>query len=71
MLHMLTPASQPLFVCDFAEAFELHQPTVVSHNVARLRRAGLVTSFRKGTWTCHRLTEPLPVEARAVVALVP
>jgi ArsR family transcriptional regulator len=70
MLHMLTPAAQPICVCDFAAAFELHQPTV-SHNLARLRRAGLVTSFRKGTWTCHRLTAPLPVEARAVVALVP
>jgi ArsR family transcriptional regulator len=41
-------------VCDFTDAFPLNQPTV-SHHLAVLRDAGLVTCERRGTWVYYRL----------------
>jgi ArsR family transcriptional regulator len=45
-------ASQPLpvCVCDVVARFHLRQPTI-SHHLAVLKRAGLVTSERRGVWT--------------------
>jgi len=41
-------------VCDLVTGSGLSQPTI-SHHLAILRRAGLVTSRRKGTWAYYRL----------------
>src|SRR6478736_7395076 len=41
-------------VCHLVEGSGLSQPTV-SHHLGILRRAGLVTSRRKGTWAYYRL----------------
>jgi ArsR family transcriptional regulator len=41
-------------VCDLVAGSNLSQPTI-SHHLAILRRAGLVTSRRKGTWAYYRL----------------
>jgi ArsR family transcriptional regulator len=41
-------------VCDLVLGSNLSQPTI-SHHLAILRRAGLVTSRRKGTWAYYRL----------------
>ena len=41
-------------VCHLVEGSGLSQPTV-SHHLAILRRAGFVTSRRKGTWAYYRL----------------
>ena len=41
-------------VCHLVEGSGLAQPTV-SHHLAILRRAGLVTSERRGTWAYYRL----------------
>jgi ArsR family transcriptional regulator len=41
-------------VCHLVEGSELSQPTI-SHHLGILRRAGLVTSRRKGTWAYYRL----------------
>lgn len=70
MLHMLTTATVPICVCDFTAAFALSQPTV-SHHLARLRRAGFVTSTKHGVWSYHRIREDLSPTARAVLATVP
>ncbi|MGH7609574.1 MAG: ArsR/SmtB family transcription factor [Candidatus Dormibacteria bacterium] len=70
MLHMFKSASAPICVCDFTAAFGLSQPTV-SHHLSRLRRAGLVSSARRGIWTFHRLVNPLPAAAQAVLDLIP
>lgn len=70
MIHMLKAATAPLCVCDFTAAFDLGQSTI-SHHLAKLRGAGLVSSFKKGVWTFHSLADPLPEPARAVVGLIP
>lgn len=70
MLHTLRAASEPVCVCDFTAAFDLGQPTV-SHHLARLRDAGLVTSSRRGVWTFHALAPDLSATARAALELIP
>src|SRR5712692_6204109 len=54
MLHLLKAAAEPICVCDFTAAFDLGQPTV-SHHLARLREASLVTSHRRGVWAFYEL----------------
>ncbi len=41
-------------VCDLNDAFELSQSTI-SHHLKVLRKAGLITSERRGTWVYYRL----------------
>jgi ArsR family transcriptional regulator, arsenate/arsenite/antimonite-responsive transcriptional repressor len=69
MIHILAEAAEPVCVCDFTAAFELGQPTI-SHHLARLREAGLVTSFRQGLWSFHRLNPEMPAVCRAAVQLI-
>ncbi|MFN2450856.1 MAG: ArsR/SmtB family transcription factor [Candidatus Dormibacteria bacterium] len=66
MLHMLARAHDPVCVCDFTAAFQLGQPTV-SHHLAKLRDAGLVTSNRQGIWAFYALAPDLPAVVRTVV----
>jgi ArsR family transcriptional regulator len=70
MVHMLKAASEPICVCDFTAAFDLGQPTV-SHHLARLREAGLISSFKRGVWTFHSLRPNLSAAYEAVLALIP
>jgi ArsR family transcriptional regulator len=57
-------------VCDFTAAFGLSQPTV-SHHLARLKAAGLVSGSRRGVWTFWQLRQDLTEGARAALALIP
>jgi ArsR family transcriptional regulator len=66
MLHLLKAATQPICVCDFTAAFDLGQPTV-SHHLAKLKEAGLVTSLKRGVWSFYSLQD-LP---ETVLALIP
>jgi ArsR family transcriptional regulator, arsenate/arsenite/antimonite-responsive transcriptional repressor len=70
MLHLLKAATEPLCVCDFTAAFDLGQPTV-SHHLAKLKEAGLVTSFKRGVWSFYSLRRDLAETARATLALIP
>jgi ArsR family transcriptional regulator len=54
-------------VCDFTAAFEVGQPTV-SHHLAKLRDAGLVTSSKQGIWAFYALPGRLPALAEGVLA---
>ncbi len=66
MIRILAEASEPVCVCDFTAAFELSQPTI-SHHLAKLREAGMVTSARRGLWSFHQLNpEMAPAAAEAV-----
>jgi ArsR family transcriptional regulator, arsenate/arsenite/antimonite-responsive transcriptional repressor len=67
MLAMLTKTDDPICVCDFTAAFDVGQPTV-SHHLARLREAGLVTSSKHGIWAFYALAPRLPALAEAVLA---
>ena len=70
MLHLLKAATEPLCVCDFTAAFDLGQPTV-SHHLAKLKDAGLVSSFKRGVWSFYQLRQDLSDAARAVLAFIP
>ena len=63
MLAMLAQARDPICVCDFTAAFDLGQPTV-SHHLARLRDAGLVTSTKHGIWAFYELAPRLAGDRR-------
>ncbi len=69
MLHMLLQATEPICVCDFTDVFALSQPTV-SHHLATLRQAGLVTARRNGVWTYYSLSTDLDDEALALISAV-
>jgi ArsR family transcriptional regulator len=66
MLHILATAREPVCVCDFTAAFKLGQPTI-SHHLATLREAGIVTSFKRGIWAFYRLNPAMSSVARAAV----
>jgi len=69
MVRILAEASEPVCVCDFTATFDLSQPTV-SHHLARLREAGLVSCFRKGVWAFYELDPAMTATARAAVELI-
>jgi ArsR family transcriptional regulator len=69
MVHILAAASEPVCVCDFTAAFDLGQPTI-SHHLAKLREAGLVTSFKRGIWAFYQLNPSMSETARSAVSLI-
>jgi ArsR family transcriptional regulator len=69
MVHILAAAAEPVCVCDFTAAFDLGQPTI-SHHLARLREAGLVTSVKRGIWAFYQLNPSMSEPARRAVALI-
>ena len=69
LVHILSNAAEPVCVCDFTAAFALGQPTI-SHHLARLREAGIVTSFKRGIWAFYQLNPRLSAAARAAVAQI-
>jgi ArsR family transcriptional regulator len=69
LLHLLGASTEPICVCDFTATFDLAQPTV-SHHLARLRAAGLVSSFKRGVWSFYSLRTDLSELARAALALI-
>ena len=69
MVHILVAASGPVCVCDFTAAFDLGQPTI-SHHLAKLRQAGIVTSHKRGIWAFYQLNPSMPEPARSAVALI-
>ena len=54
VLAMLARTGGSLCACEIEAAFDLSQPTV-SHHLRLLRRAGLVTAERRGTWMHYTL----------------
>ncbi|MGA7087794.1 MAG: metalloregulator ArsR/SmtB family transcription factor [Candidatus Dormiibacterota bacterium] len=70
IIHILAAATEPVCVCDFTAAFELGQPTI-SHHLAKLRDAGLVTSTRGGLWSFYQLNPEMSDRARLAVQLIP
>ena len=56
ILSLLARRSEPLCVCHIEERFSLAQPTI-SHHLRVLRKAGLVSAKRKGTWVYYAARE--------------
>jgi ArsR family transcriptional regulator, arsenate/arsenite/antimonite-responsive transcriptional repressor len=69
ILHILAAAADPVCVCDFTAAFDLGQPTI-SHHLAKLREAGIVTSFKRGIWAFYQLNPDMSPAARSAVQLM-
>jgi ArsR family transcriptional regulator len=69
MVHILAAASEPVCVCDFTAAFDLGQPTI-SHHLATLREAGIVTSFKRGIWAFYQLNPKMAAAAKGAIGLV-
>ena len=55
--------------CDFAEIFEVSQPTVSQH-LKVLRDAGLVTTTRRGTQICYSLDPSAVREIERLLGLL-
>ncbi len=70
IIHILVAATEPVCVCDFTAAFDLGQPTI-SHHLAKLRQAGLVTCFKRGLWAFYQLNPEMSDRARLAVQLIP
>ncbi len=68
MLAILAGSRSPVCVCDLTATFSLTQPTI-SHHMAKLRRAGLVSSTKIGIWAYYELRpEALPT-VRSILEL--
>lgn len=52
--------------CDFADVFEVSQPTVSQH-LRVLREAGLVRTVRRGTQICYSLNDAAITQVRALL----
>lgn len=69
IVHILAAAADPVCVCDFTAAFDLGQPTI-SHHLAKLREAGIVTSFKRGIWAFYQLNPGMSPAARSAIELM-
>lgn len=69
ILHLLTAAATPVCVCDFTAALDLTQPTV-SHHLARLKEAGLVSCEKYGVWSFYRLRDDLSSDAQTLLSVI-
>lgn len=66
MLASLWKAEGPICICDFTAGLGLSQPTI-SHHMARLKRAGLVESEKRGIWVYYRLRPRIPATTRKLL----
>jgi ArsR family transcriptional regulator len=66
IIHILAAAADPVCVCDFTAAFDLGQPTI-SHHLAKLRDAGIVTSSKRGIWAFYQLDPEMSAVARSAI----
>jgi ArsR family transcriptional regulator len=69
IIHILAATPEPVCVCDFTAVIGLGQPTI-SHHLARLREAGIVTSLKRGIWAFYQLNSRMSPAARTAVQLV-
>ncbi len=69
IVHILQATNEPVCVCDLTDALSVSQPTV-SHHLAKLREAGLVTSTKRGTWAYYEVRPDLSEAARAALAII-
>jgi ArsR family transcriptional regulator len=53
--------------CDFADVFEVSQPTVSEH-LRVLRKAGIVTTKRRGTQICYSLDRSAVQQIRCMLS---
>jgi ArsR family transcriptional regulator, arsenate/arsenite/antimonite-responsive transcriptional repressor len=69
IIATLVASSHPVCVCDLTEGLPIGQSSV-SHHLAILREAGVVTSERRGTWAYYSLVPRLRARLGAAVDTV-
>ncbi len=69
IVGILERSAVPVCICDLTGPFGLSQPTI-SHHMARLRAAGLVSGSRQGIWSYYRLRGGLDPQTRALLRLL-
>ncbi|MDB5069173.1 MAG: transcriptional regulator, ArsR family [Candidatus Eremiobacteraeota bacterium] len=69
ILATIAAAGQPVCVCDLTEGLPIGQSSV-SHHLAILREAGIVTSDRRGTWAYYSIAPALPARLLAAIGAV-
>lgn len=62
----LARSAEPVCVCDFTQGLPINQSSV-SHHLALLREAGLITSDRRGTWSFYSLVPGVRERLMAVL----
>jgi ArsR family transcriptional regulator len=65
-LLALIAAHGPMCVCHLEEALAYKQPRISKH-LSTLKRAGLVTSRREGTWVYYQLSDGMLDVARSFI----
>jgi len=71
MVATLRKHVQPVCICDLLAVYELSQPTI-SHHMAVLKEAGLVSWEKRGLWRFYSLNKSLPAAtSRLLDALLP
>lgn len=70
ILAILKRSHEPVCICDLTATFGLSQPTV-SHHMGKLRRAGLVTSSKRGIWSYYSITPAAGKQLEAILDLAP
>jgi ArsR family transcriptional regulator len=68
MLAILSGSRSPVCVCDLTATFSLSQPTI-SHHMAKLRRAGLVSSTKIGIWAYYEVRPEAMPTVRSILDL--
>lgn len=68
-LIMLLKHHGAMCVCDITELLDQPQPTVSRH-LNHLKRLGLLSSERKGTWMWYALDKDMPKWCRQVIETV-
>jgi ArsR family transcriptional regulator len=66
ILATLARSPEPVCVCDFTQGLPINQSSV-SHHLALLRDAGIVTSERRGTWAYYSLVPGIKARLRAAL----
>jgi len=68
ILALIAEAKGPLCVCEIEAHFDLSQPTI-SHHLKLLRKVGVLSTERRGTWMYYSL-EPAAFERLGQFALL-
>jgi ArsR family transcriptional regulator len=66
MVATLRRHAQPVCICDLVAVYELGQPTI-SHHMAVLKEAGLVTCEKRGLWGFYSLRGDLPAPTKRLL----
>jgi ArsR family transcriptional regulator, arsenate/arsenite/antimonite-responsive transcriptional repressor len=66
MLATLRKHAQPVCICDLVAVYDLGQPTI-SHHMAVLREAGLVSCEKRGLWGFYSLRDNLPTATKRLL----